>query len=70
MGVIGRPRRINGIGEVSQEEAEIYIRNSELNINRQEIPIGTVVFYIEKHGHEWKVEFGTVEEHYTTMDDG
>ena len=66
MGVIGRPRRINGIGEVSKEEAEIYIRNSELNINRQEIPIGTVVFYIEKHGHEWKVEFGTVEEHYTS----
>lgn len=66
MGVIGKPRRINGIGEVSKEEVEIYIRNSELNINRQEIPIGIVVFYIEKHGHEWKVEFGTVEEHYTS----
>lgn len=66
MEVIGRPRRINNIGEVSQEEAEIYTRNSELNINRQEIPIGTVVYYIKKHGHEWRVDFGTVEEHYTS----
>lgn len=66
MEVIGRPRRINNIGEVSQEEAEIYIRNSELNINRQEIPVGTVVYYIKKHSHEWRVDFGTVEEHYTS----
>lgn len=50
MGIIGKPRRINGLGEISQEEAKIYTRNSKLNINRQEVPIGTVVFYIEKHG--------------------
>lgn len=50
----------------NKEQLDIYIKNSELNINRKEIPIGTVVYYIKKHGQEWSISFGTVEEHYTS----
>lgn len=53
------------MAELTQEQ-KIYLRNSQLKINRKEIPVGTVVFYIHKHGHEWSVEFGTIEEHYTS----
>ena len=37
---------------------------AELNINRQEIPVGSIVYYVKKHGHEWSVSWGTLEEHY------
>lgn len=57
---------VDNIREMSKEEAEIYIKNSELNINRKEIPIGKVVFFIKKNGYKWSVAFGTIEEHYTS----
>ena len=37
---------------------------SELNINPKIYPIGSVVYFIKKHGHEWEVSYGIVEEHY------
>lgn len=42
-----------------------------LDINRKEIPVGTVVYYVDKYkyktaGRTWGVGFGIVEEHYTT----
>lgn len=37
---------------------------AELNINEQEIPVGSIVYYVKKHGHEWSVSWGTLEEHY------
>lgn len=39
---------ISGITEVLPEEANIYSENYKLNINRKEIPIGTVVFFVKK----------------------
>lgn len=63
---LGKPRRYDNIGEISYQGMEIYKRNSELNINRQEIPVGSVVYFIEKYGHKWSINFGTIEEHYTS----
>ncbi|MDO5151695.1 MAG: hypothetical protein Q4D76_20295 [Oscillospiraceae bacterium] len=37
---------------------------SELNINPKIYPIGSVVYFIKKYGHEWEVSYGIVEEHY------
>ena len=37
---------------------------SELDINPKIYPIGSVVYFIKKHGHEWEVSYGIVEEHY------
>lgn len=39
---------ISGITEVLPEEANIYSENHKLNINRKEIPIGAVVFFVKK----------------------
>lgn len=35
-----------------------------LDINRKEIPIGSIVYYVKKYGHKWSVNWGTLEEHY------
>lgn len=56
---------ISGITEVLPEEANIYSENHKLNINRKEIPIGTVIFFVKKKEPKWEVGFGTIEEHYT-----
>lgn len=37
---------------------------SELNINRKEHPIGSVVYFIKQRGYDKEVSFGIVEEHY------
>lgn len=42
-----------------------------LDINRKDISIGSVVYFVDKFkyqipGHTWGVSFGIVEEHYTT----
>lgn len=52
------------IEQVSEEMMNLYSQNSKLNINRKDIPIGSVIYYIHKTGWKWKVRFGTVEEHY------
>ena len=39
---------------------------SELNINRQKIPIGSIVYYVKKQGYKWSVNWGTLEEHYVS----
>lgn len=56
---------ISGITEVLPEEANIYSENHKLNINRKEIPIGAVVFFVKKKEPKWTIGFGTIEEHYT-----
>lgn len=42
-----------------------------LDINRKDIPIGSIVYFVDKSaykipGHTWGVSVGVVEEHYTT----
>lgn len=37
---------------------------AELNVNHKTFPIGSVVYFIKKHGHEWDVSYGVVAEHY------
>lgn len=54
------------IEQVSEEMMNLYSQNSKLNINRKEIPVGSLIYYIHKTGWEWEVCFGTVEEHYTS----
>ena len=56
---------ISGRTEVLPEEANIYSKNYKLNINRKEIPIGAVVFFVKKKEPKWTIGFGTIEEHYT-----
>lgn len=35
-------------------------------INPQDIPLGSVGYYVKKSGHKWSVDFGIVAEHYSS----
>lgn len=57
-----KPRKFDNY--TNKELSEKVKRQKELNEINRNIPVGSLVYYIKKHGIDWTVDFGTIDYHY------